>query len=345
MEIINPIYDSAFKYLINNNQIAKMLISAIIGEEIEQLLFTATETQVPIKKEVLNPRTNEIEISFMTVLRIDFSAQIKKSDGSIAEVLIEIQKAKFSSDISRFRRYLGERYSSSQASIANPNDVKPIPIVTIYFLGTPLEHTVAPIIKTAKNTYDVINMQELTEKEEFIECLTHDCYVIQIPFLKARHRNDLEDLLSIFDQNNTTSDKHILNIKVDDIPERYRSILRRLQDAMAEAEIRRQMKIEDEIIDELKNHERVIEEQKKEIEEERRQKEEERRQKELAEQKAEEERSKKELAEQKTEEVLSKVKNLVLKWHQKDKSVTEIAENLEMEQAEVEKILKEAKLL
>jgi hypothetical protein len=37
MQIANPIYDVVFKYLLEDNKIAKKLISLIIGEEIQSL--------------------------------------------------------------------------------------------------------------------------------------------------------------------------------------------------------------------------------------------------------------------------------------------------------------------
>ena len=37
MVVANPLYDVVFKYLMNDNSIAKKIISLIIGEEIEQL--------------------------------------------------------------------------------------------------------------------------------------------------------------------------------------------------------------------------------------------------------------------------------------------------------------------
>lgn len=39
MLIANPIYDVVFKYLMEDNKIAKILISSIIGEDIKQLDF------------------------------------------------------------------------------------------------------------------------------------------------------------------------------------------------------------------------------------------------------------------------------------------------------------------
>jgi len=44
-------------------------------------------------------------------------------------------------------------------------------------------------------------------------------------------------LLSIFDQRNRTSDKHILNVKEEDFPDEYPDFIRHLQKAANESEI------------------------------------------------------------------------------------------------------------
>ena len=43
MHIANPIYDVVFKYLMDDNKIAKLIISSIISEEIEELVFKPLE--------------------------------------------------------------------------------------------------------------------------------------------------------------------------------------------------------------------------------------------------------------------------------------------------------------
>lgn len=37
MQIVNPLYDKAFKYLMENERLAKKVISVILDEEIEEL--------------------------------------------------------------------------------------------------------------------------------------------------------------------------------------------------------------------------------------------------------------------------------------------------------------------
>jgi len=93
MQIANPIYDIVFKYLMEDNKIAKLVISSIIEQEIESLEFRATEGTAELFKKSL------------TVYRLDFTAKIKTDEG-IKIVLIEMKKAKFPTDIMRFRRYL-----------------------------------------------------------------------------------------------------------------------------------------------------------------------------------------------------------------------------------------------
>ena len=87
MQIANPIYDVVFKYLLDDNKIAKKLISLIIGKEIKDLELLPTEFN------------NVNEEKNLTVYRIDFSAKVKMEDASYMNVIIEIQKAKFPTDI------------------------------------------------------------------------------------------------------------------------------------------------------------------------------------------------------------------------------------------------------
>jgi uncharacterized protein (DUF3084 family) len=65
-------------------------------------------------------------------------------------------------------------------------------------------------------------------------------------------------MLSIFDQRKKTANSHVLNIKEEDFPEKYRPIIRRLQRAAVEPEVRDSMDIEDEITNEFKRMVRTM---------------------------------------------------------------------------------------
>jgi len=256
MNIANPIYDVVFKYLMEDNSIAKLLISSIIEQEVLSLEFNPQES------------TLELPEHSITVYRLDFTANIKTPDGSKA-VLIEIQKSQLPSDIMRFRKYLGEQYRKmavQPASDTNQEEIA-IPIITVYFLGHELEHFKRPVLQVLRQCRDSITKELLIGQDEFVENLTHDCYIIQIPYLHKKRRNELETLLGVFDQSNRTDDHHILNVSEEDFPEKFRPLIRRLQRAIAEPVIRKSMDIEDEILNVLQKKERQIAQKEKELEE------------------------------------------------------------------------------
>ncbi len=272
MQIANPIYDVVFKYLMEDGKIAKLMISSIIGENIEELIFLPQEFISDLGKidKGKKTRTKRNRTDSLTVYRLDFSAKIKTDDG-YKNVIIELQKAKFPTDIMRFRKYLGEQFSNKEnvqkIKIGNRIRKTGLPIISIYFLGHKLDHTTASAIKVSRQYRDLITDKIIDTKETFIESLTLDSYVIQIPYLTDKRRNDLEILLSVFDQSNPADkEHHILNVKEEDFPEKYRPIIRKLQKAIQDNEIKKKMELEDGIIDELEDLEREIEDLEQENE-------------------------------------------------------------------------------
>ena len=261
MHIANPIYDVVFKYLMEDAKVAKLLISSIIGEEIEELDFRPQEFTTDIDKSRIEGR-----IGTLTVYRLDFTARISTKEVS-KNVIIEIQKAKFATDIMRFRSYLGNQYSdtSSTQIVTINNHTRNIgmPIIGIYFLGHKLDHNESAVIGVNRVYTDLITGEILTTKESFIESLTHDSYVIQIPNLRMKRRTELEALLSIFDQTlSVDAAHHMLNVQEGDFPEKYRPLIRRLQMAVSEPEMRKQMTLEDGLLQDFENMQREIEEYK-----------------------------------------------------------------------------------
>jgi hypothetical protein len=58
MLIANPIYDVVFKFLMEDAKIAKLLLSSIIGENIEELSFLPQEFVSDINKEKIDKPQN-----------------------------------------------------------------------------------------------------------------------------------------------------------------------------------------------------------------------------------------------------------------------------------------------
>ncbi|MCP4157583.1 MAG: hypothetical protein GY757_58270 [bacterium] len=256
MDIANPIYDVVFRYLMNDNRVASTIISAIIDMQVKTLEFRSTE------------KTAVIEHLPLTVFRLDFAADVLTEEGEQKKILIEIQKAKYSRDIMRFRRYIGEEYQNRENCIVTQTpqgeSVSAIPLITIYFLGYTLNHTKAPVIRVRRGYTDAVSGKEIEKPEEFIESLTHDSHIIQIPYLSKKRKSDLLALLKVFDQSSQIHDGkgHTLRIDETAYPEKYRKVIRRLQKAIAKPEIRETMEIEDEFLEDLKSKERIILEEK-----------------------------------------------------------------------------------
>ena len=279
MIIANPIYDVVFKYLMNDLDIARELLSTILGEEIIDISIKPQETSI------------ENFAYTLKAMRLDFKAVIKTETGEKKKVLIELQKAKHLFDIVRFRRYLSENYREEDF-INKGNDeiveTEALPILTIYFLGFKLENVPIPILKVNRVYKNAVTGEILNVRENFVEQLTHDSYTIQIPRLKVVMQTKLEKVLQIFSQEFLTSDLHKLNFQGDSNEPLVQKLLDKLTRAVASDDIRKQMDLEDEIDHvferefkkRLQEKDDMIEEKDKIIEEERRQKEEERRQKE-----------------------------------------------------------------
>ena len=248
MQIANPVYDVVFKYLMADNAIAKKIISLIIGEEIETLDFRPTEYSDEVDKAGTS----------LTVYRLDFAATIKVSDSSYKRIIIEIQKAKLPTDIMRFRNYLGKQYTDKNNVYEQDGRQKACPVLSIYILGHRLERLHLPVVKVQRSYIDNVSGESASIKEDFIESLTHDSFIIQIPELRKKRRNLLEKVLSIFEQPPSGVTPHFLDFSESDYPAEYREVVRRLLKAGAEPRIRQTMDVEDEIVEELGSLERLI---------------------------------------------------------------------------------------
>jgi len=261
VQVANPIYDTVFKYIMSDSRIAKTMLSAIIGETIVELSFSATERV--IKKGASKKNRNKT-LEHLTVCRFDFRAKIETDDGGYKIVSIELQKARLDSDIMRFRRYLGEMYQDGENSYSKDR-FKPQQIYCIYILNYCIGYPNIPILKVDNIVTDVVTGLDLHSNSAFVNGLHHLSWIVQVDFLKENRRNKLERLLSIFDQSYVSKNKHILEIDESEYPEEYHLIIRKLLEAFASKDVRENMKIEDEFFDELIRREALIAQQSEAI--------------------------------------------------------------------------------
>lgn len=245
MIIANPIYDSVFKYLLEDVDIARELISTIIGEEIISIEVKPQETVA------------EIDSHALTVFRLDFKAIILTKENTQKKVLIELQKAKKLFDIMRFRRYLAGNYQKLDTIVGTNGKAKemPLPIITIYFLGFTLKKGYPPVFRTHQKVTDVITGSVLAKppKEPFVDLLNHESYTIQIPALEYKLQSRIEQVLMIFSPKYKTDDKHKLDYIGSTADDLVHKIINRLIRAASDEQVRMNMDVEDEVENTIAN--------------------------------------------------------------------------------------------
>lgn len=250
IQIANPIYDSVFKYLMEDERIAKTLLSALLKKEV---------VAVEMRR---NEYTNGVRDN-ISMFRIDFGAHVKEPDGTIRLVLIELQKTWLETETLRFRQYLGAQYSNPEnVPSENNKDGYAIPMVAIYLLGHRVGDINVPVLYVKHKAYDYDgNVVTDGIPDPFVESLIHDSIIVQIPLLHGQVNNRLEKVLSVFDQSKKNgSDRHVLNVNDssfdDDDDMQY--LLRRLLMAAANAQLRQEMNVEDEYFKALEDRDTAL---------------------------------------------------------------------------------------
>ena len=220
MIIANPIYDVVFKRLMENDRVAKFFIGTLLEQTIESIEIKPQEYTFVKDLDMDNPEIQKFvkekirdQLS-INMYRLDFIATIKTENGEFKKVLIEIQKARNKVDLMRFRNYLAENYKKEDLV----NQFKQVlPITTIYILGFKLPEIETACLKVERNYMDLIEQKIVHQKSEFVEKLTHDCYIVQVERITNRYQTKLDRLLSLFEQSNFLDDKRIIKEYKHDI--------------------------------------------------------------------------------------------------------------------------------
>jgi hypothetical protein len=240
MIIANPIYDVVFKYLMDDMEIARDILSVITMQKIQSLQFSPQETVV-----------RDMGANESQVFRLDFKAVIQTPTGDSKVVLIELQKAKLALDIMRFPRYLGKAYSSEEAIIQPDQSIKMevAEIISIYLLGDTLaEHPDESIMHIEHQLHGLSSentFKKLDIKTPFVRLLTHKCMIIQIPKLPPESDHEMLEVLSIFSQHDVLkTDKHKKDYRGNSQNPIKQKIVKRLQLAAADANLQKYLEEE-----------------------------------------------------------------------------------------------------
>ena len=258
MLIANPIYDTIFKFLMDDNESAKIILSTLLNVDIEEL--TATSTIQSYLGE------DEKNWGFGKLSHLDYAAQVLKPDGSKENILIELQKADLPSDFYRFRLYITEKFKKSHSTIKKENTTihTPLKFIPIFILNFEIENEICDlVIQTNKMVKGVLKDTILQNPVSFLDDLMYDLTIVQIPHITNidvekikddAHKLELYKLFKLFDQNaKTQNDDYKLEIK-EKIPSKYTRLVKRLQhEHLNSFEIKNQLIEEDTRILDIKN--------------------------------------------------------------------------------------------
>lgn len=236
--VANPIYDSVFKFLMEDERIAKTVLSALLKKEVVGVEMRRHE----------HPNVTRDKIS---MFRIDFAAKVKQDDGSVQLILIELQKTWLDTETLRFRRYLAAQYNAEENMVKEGElNGYAVPMIAVYLLGHRVGNINKDVVYVTHNAFDYDGKEvENGMKDPFINSLIHDSIIVQIPLLHGKINNRLDKVLSVFDQSQRDArNQQIVCLDVNE----YESdpdmmyILRRLSLATMNAEVRQEMNDEDE---------------------------------------------------------------------------------------------------
>ena len=190
MKILNPTYDTVFKYLLEDLEIAQGLIARILDVDVVDI--------APLPQEQTSIALNVKYIS-IPLLRQDFVAAIRTIENGkekIQKVIIEMQKSPFPPEVSRFRKYLSEKYHHKTKIDGEEVD---LPIITIYLIEKSFNKNLPAILHVANKYYDRLTKKAYQgEKDPFVDLLVHEAYFIQAENLPPDMKDNLLRVLSIF---------------------------------------------------------------------------------------------------------------------------------------------------
>ena len=235
--IANPIYDSVFKFLMEDMRVARTILSALLKKNI-------------VNVDVRPHEYSNVQRETISMFRIDFGATVREDDGREHLVVIEVQKTWLETETLRFRQYLGVQYEKKENILPDSKEGYAMPMVAVYILGHRVGNIEEPVLYVRPGAYNY-NEQPVTRglPDPFVDSLTHKSIIVQIPLLHGQINNRLDKVLSVFDQTRKDSrSEHFLQI--DDTlyegDDEMQGVIRRLLMAASSAETRRDMNVEDE---------------------------------------------------------------------------------------------------
>jgi hypothetical protein len=241
-QVVNPIYDTVFKYIMQDEKVAKILIGNILKTKVVSIQMNNNEyaAMLPDGKKVF---------------KLDFSATILDKEGKLQLVHIEVQKALEEGEIMRFRHYLGAIYMDEtkkyQETVKNPKTKEeitvehPLPIHTIYILGHELGTGFNKSVMHGENIFTDQdgNIIQIPDNNDYINGLTHTVTFVIAPLTKKNVKTHLDKLLTIFSDCEPNKQEIEVDEYFDDSDD-YRTLMKALQKASVDKQLRGNLELE-----------------------------------------------------------------------------------------------------
>ena len=198
----------------------------------------------------------------LTVMRLDFKALIKTQSKKLKKVLIEFQKSKSRLQLRRFRQYLGLNYmEDDEVPSGRKGNIKKgsLPIVTIYVLGFKVALIDTSILQVNRTYKDMVS-NKVIKPHKYVENLTNDSLIIQIPRLNMTAQTAMEKVLDVFNEvKYKTDNPHILEYTGDTTDPVINRMVKRLSMAIANPEVLHAI-----LVQQLEDEEAALRQAKKE---------------------------------------------------------------------------------
>lgn len=265
--IPNPIYDVVFRYLMEDTESALIVLSTLTNENITKLQLEpvtfAEKRGQQVDFALTDPKTQDD----IRLFHLDFTATVELADGTEELIMIELQKATEPEDIFRFKRYISKNFQKKQevevvdiATQSIKTVSRPLRLIPIFILNFRIENEINDLlIKTNRFKMGVFKNEPLKKHNEFIDNLSYDLLVVQLPnlhnikeeeYIHDEYKRKLYALLKLFDQKERVkSNEHRLRLIRRFFPGFLDRVIARLQAAdINNPDLEEQMFVEDEYL-------------------------------------------------------------------------------------------------
>jgi hypothetical protein len=247
--IPNPIYDVVFRYLMEDPESAMIVISTLINENIKNLHFEPNTHSEKKEKPEYAGFKDPLTKDDIRLFHLDFTATVILPDGSEELIMIELQKATEPDDIFRFKRYISKNFQKKCEIEVMDLDthsirtvIRPIRLIPVFILNFRIENEINDLlIQTSRVKEGIFKNLSLQKPNDFIDNLTYDMLVIQLPNLENISEDEYKDdgyksklyaMLKLFDQKSRVKDnEHRLRLIRKFFPGFLERVIRRLQSA------------------------------------------------------------------------------------------------------------------